>query len=87
MVTIRTRSAFITNYPQIFTTATRDYIAQSKDTDLWWRDQGYAIGDGVVWFDAFMPRSKPFPDVDSAAFWTSGSFGIKTVNGTIGEKR
>ena len=86
LVTIRRRSAFITNYPQIFTTATRDYIAKSKDTDLWWRDQGYTIGNGVVWFDAFIPRGKPFPAVDSPAFWTSGSFGIKTVNGT-GEKR
>jgi hypothetical protein len=77
---IRTRSEFVANYPAIFTVARRKAIVESRDSDVWWRDQGYSIEYGVIWFDSFMPPGKAFPDVNSSEFWTSGTFGIKTVN-------
>lgn len=77
---IHTRTEFAANYPAIFTAARRKAIVESRDSEVWWRDQGYSIRNGVIWFDDFMPGGKAFPDVDTPEFWTSGTFGVETVN-------
>ena len=78
-VVVRNKANFRRQYETIFTPARKAAIVNCQDKDVWWRDQGYSIPFGVIWFDAFMPPGKQWP-ADSSRAWTAGTFGIETVN-------
>jgi hypothetical protein len=84
-VKIRNRAAFLRTYPKIFTPARRAAVLKARDSDLWWRDQGYSLPEGVIWFDAFMPLNQQFPPADSPEFWQVGKLGLITINPTSQE--
>ncbi len=54
---IRSKAEFIQNYGRIFTRARVKAILACEDGDVWYRDQGYSIPYGVIWFDDFAPAS------------------------------
>jgi hypothetical protein len=81
-VHIRNPQSFVANYPLIFTKPTRKTLLRCHDADMWWRDTGYTVGSGIIWFDGRMPAGQHFPDTTDPNFWKVGVFKIITVNGT-----
>jgi hypothetical protein len=81
-VWIRNPETFKRDFAFMFTTHTRQIILGFHDADVWLRpDDGYSVGDGIIWMDARMPKGQQFPSVDSPDFWRAGKFKLITVNG------
>ena len=76
---IHTQAEFIQQYPSIFSSVRTAAILRTKDSEVWYRDQGYSVPAGVIWFDRFLPAGKSWSDV-ATDDCSAGTFGILTVN-------
>lgn len=48
---IPNRATLLAQYDRIFTPAVRAYVERAVPADLFSRDQGVMLGDGIVWFN------------------------------------
>jgi hypothetical protein len=74
---VRSRAQLLASFPRIFTPAVRSAILKATPDDVWSNDQGFMIGDGVIWFDGIVPRNQAVrPSTPDAKY----PFKIITVN-------
>jgi hypothetical protein len=74
---VRSRAQLLASFDGIFTVAVRSAILKATPDDVWGNYQGFMVGDGVIWFDAIMPKDQPGspPNLDAKY-----PFKILTVN-------
>lgn len=77
---VRSRAAFLSGYPRIFTPSQRKAVLEVKEDDLFCTSQGYSVGGGVIWFESFFPPGHPEPPTDSPRYWDAGKFGLTAIN-------
>lgn len=74
---VGSRVQLLASFDGVFTSAVRSAILKATPDDVWGNDQGFMIGDGLIWFDGIVPRdqagSPSTPD-------TKYPFKIITVN-------
>ena len=76
---IRSRAQLLANFDLIFTPPIRAAILKGTPDDVWGNYRGFMIGDGVIWFDAVIPRNA-HPDPSAPDYWKKYPFKIITVN-------
>jgi hypothetical protein len=74
---VRSRAQLLSSFDGIFTATVRNAVLKATPDDVWGNDQGFMIGDGVIWFDSIIPRSQAAsPSVPNAKY----PFKLITVN-------
>jgi hypothetical protein len=74
---VRSRAQLLAGFDGIFTAAVRGAILKATPDDVWGNDQGFMIGDGVIWFDGILPANQAgHPSTSDAKY----PFKIITVN-------
>jgi hypothetical protein len=76
---VRSRAQLLSSFDGIFTATVRNAVLKATPDDVWGNDQGFMIGDGVIWFDSIIPRNqagRPSATGDAAKY----PFKLITVN-------